>query len=132
MGKLDAEVLETIEPGIRKLVLALNEFEGLQTVASCEGHPEKGGDWEVCFHVEHSEAGWFALEFLAWVANDCRRAGEAVSLVAVSPPPYLNGPGASLFFMLDGAATTPPDQFADFLGRMHEECFDPRPWPAEA
>lgn len=131
MGKVSNEVMKEIEPGIRNLVVALNGFDGLQTTDSCEGHSNRGEDWEVCFNVEHSEAGWFALEFVAWAANDCRHAGKGISLIATSPPPYLNGPGASLFFMLDGRLADSPDEFAEFLLRMKDQYFDLRSWPAE-
>jgi hypothetical protein len=131
MGKLSRATRATIEPGIRKLVRALNSFEGLQTVDSCEGHANRGDEWarwEVCFSVEHSERGWFALEFVAWIFNDCRHAGKSASLWATAPPPYLNGPGDSLFFQVEGDLETNPDELAAFLMREKRRVFTLERW----
>ncbi len=38
--KLKRKILEGIDEGVRELVIAMNEIEGIETVTSCEGHEE--------------------------------------------------------------------------------------------
>ena len=91
----DAVPWREIDLNVRKIVRQMNEFPGTQTVASCGGHPNPGpgqnpeGMWDVIFRVEHSEAGWRSLEFIAWVAHDIRRGLGGIWLFADSAPPYL-------------------------------------------
>lgn len=107
-----------LDPNIVKLVRVLNSFDGIQTIGSCGGHPDPKpyqrpeGSWGVVFRVEHSEDGWFALEFLTWFINNSMASSHRVRLSAQSAPPYLNTPGMTLYFALDGQ-----DVEADWLAK---------------
>lgn len=121
-----------LDPNIRGLVAALNSFLGVATIGSCGGHPNPGpgqwpeGRWYVLFMVEYSDAGWFALEFLAWWFNhDWRQGHGDVWLYPTSPPPYLNTPGRTLRFSPEG--THDPNDLADWTNRIRAESFIPPP-----
>jgi len=127
MNEIDPNDLDA---NIRDLVTALNAFGGIQTIGSCGGHPDPRpgqwaeGTWYVTFTVGHSESGWFALEFLAWlINNDYRRAGHHVMLYPTSPPPYLNQPGQSLRFALEGYDGEEPEALAAWVNQLRAECF---------
>jgi hypothetical protein len=100
--------LDDLDPPIRNLVAVLNRFRGIRTSGSCGGHEipqpwqDGPGEWHVGFHVAHSEHGWRALEFLAWIAQDAQSGGHQLVILATAPPPYLNRPGRSLAFVLRG------------------------------
>src|SRR6266542_2816542 len=109
-----------IDASIRGLVDALNAFDGIETIGSCGGHPEPlspgqfpEDEWFVRFRVEHSENGWHALEFLAWlINNDYVRGGHNVMLYPTASPPYLNRPGKVLSFALEGRRGEDADALA--------------------
>jgi hypothetical protein len=111
-----------LDPNIRRLVAALNGFDGIQTIDSCGGHqnPAPGqwpaGHWCISLKVAHTEEGWRGLEFLAWAVNDdYARSGHDVQLIALSAPPYLNVPGDTLLFFLEGSNGEDADALADWL-----------------
>jgi hypothetical protein len=123
-----------IDSKIRRLVRALNSFDGaVFTIGSCGGHPPplKGGQWSdgtwyVTFGVTHNANGWRALEFLAWlINNDYERAGHKVQLYPTSPPPYLNGPGQTLRFALEGIEGEDPDALASWITNARKESYVP-------
>jgi hypothetical protein len=105
-GELDRNII--------KLVRALNSFAGIQTIGSCGGHKDPQsyqqpkGSWLITLEVDHSEEGWFALEFLAWfVNNNLVRGGWRVQLTLHAFPPFINVPGEALYFALAGEGETP-------------------------
>ncbi len=53
------------------------------------------------FKIDKSELGWRTLEFISWVCEDMKNAGERIKLFPSSPPPYLNTPGDSLIFNIE-------------------------------
>jgi hypothetical protein len=61
-----------IEPPVRKLVSALNQYAAVHTIGSCGGHADPGrdqcgeGEFYVEFVVEHSLAAWRSLERIAF------------------------------------------------------------------
>ena len=122
-----------IDAKIRRLVVALNAFDGIATLGSCGGHPEplKGGQWPegswyVTFTVRRDAHGWRALEFLAWLINhDYTRAEAGVMFYPDSLPPYLNTPGSMLKFALEGYRGTSPDKLASFVNQQRKACFIP-------
>jgi hypothetical protein len=121
---------EELDSNVVDLVRALNAFAGIKTIGSCGGHREPGpgqareGSWWVTFEIEHSEDGWFALEFLAWlINNDYWRAGHKVHLYPTSPPPYLNEPGRVLKFSLEGYGSEDPEELAEWIDRVREESY---------
>jgi hypothetical protein len=67
---------QSFDQNIRRLVAAINAFEGLTVIGGCAGHldpqpdqwPE--GAWYAMFTVQRTDEGWFALEFLAWTINN--------------------------------------------------------------
>jgi hypothetical protein len=123
---------DKLDPNIKDLVRALNDFQGIHTLGSCGGHPDpKPGQWQegtyyVIFEVEHNEAGWFALEFLAWLINhDYRRAGHAVTIYPDSLPPYLNEPGRCLHFALEGYEDEDPNELTKIINEAREQHYIP-------
>jgi hypothetical protein len=134
---------QTIDASIRQLVDALNAFRGIRTIGSCGGHPEPvtggqwpAGAWYVKFRVDQDEAGWRALEFLAWLINNAyQRAEHHVTLYPTAPPPYLNTPGQVLAFALEGFDGEDPNQLAECMDRLRAKAYVPPPakrrpsWP---
>jgi len=105
----DKAPYEELDRNIVQLVEALNSFDGIRTIGSCGGHsnPKVGqmseGEWLITFMVDHTEDGWFALEFLTWFINsNLARNGYQVMLTPCAFPPYHNVPCESLYFALDG------------------------------
>ena len=111
-----------IDAKIKRLVEELNAFEVVATLGSCGGHPVqlKGGQWHedswyVTFKLRHDAHGWRALEFLAWLINhDYVRGEPRVRLYPDSVPPYLNTPGSTLKFALDGCEVASANALAWF------------------
>jgi hypothetical protein len=125
---------ETFDPNIRRLVAAIDAFGGLTVVGGCGGHPNPRpdqwpeGSWYVMFTVQRSDEGWFALEFLAWaINNDYRRGGKQVLFSPIAPPPYLNEPGQSLQFVIEGDAAVDANALAAWLNQQRAECYV-APW----
>jgi hypothetical protein len=122
-----------IDAKIKRLVDALNAFEGVATLGSCGGHPEplKGGQWPegswyVTFKLRHDTHGWRALEFLAWLINHNNARGEPrVRLYPDSVPPYLNTPGSTLKFALEGFEGASANALASFMNQQRKRCFIP-------
>ncbi len=119
-----------LDRNIVRLCRALNEFPGIQTIGSCGGHEDPkpyqqpAGSWVVLFTVRHDEHGWHALEFLTWVVSDFARAGHVTRLTPHSSPPFLNRPGATLYFAIDVAGIE-ADEFAERLLRLKRDYYIP-------
>jgi hypothetical protein len=80
------------------------------------------------FIVQQTDHGWFALEFLAWATNnDDRRGGHHVLLLPIAPPPYLNEPGRSLQFVIEGSAGANATVLAARLDQLRAESYV-APW----
>lgn len=112
-----------LDSNIRGLVAVLNSFQGIRTSSSCGGHENPGacqapaGSWYVTFELQledgrPSEDAWLSLEFLTWLVNHDGK-GETARIVMDSPPPYLNGPGSSLYFDLTGSSD--PDELGEWI-----------------
>lgn len=123
----DTTPYDEIDRNVRELCRALNAFEGIRTVGSCGGH-EGGrrcggwpsGAWYVAFGVDFDPEGHFSLEFLAWLVNhDMRNAGRRVLIYPDSPPPWLNEPGRSLRFILEGSED--PEEMARRIDKLRAE-----------
>jgi hypothetical protein len=120
-----------IDVKIKRLVDALNAFDGVATLGSCGGHPEplKGGQWPegswyVTFRLRHDAHGWRALEFLAWLINHVYIDREPrVRLYPDSVPPYLNTPGLTLKFALEGCDGASANALASFMNQQRKRCF---------
>lgn len=121
---------KAFDRNIRRLVAAIDAFDGLTVIGGCGGHrgprsdqwPE--GSWYVMFTVQRTDQGWFALEFLAWaINNDYRRGGHQVLLSPIAPPPYLNEPGQSLQFVIEGSGDADATILAAWLNRLRAKCY---------
>ena len=121
---------EAFDRNIRRLVETINAFDGLTVIGGCGGHPDPQpdqwpeGSWYVMFTVQRTDQGWFALEFLAWaINNDYRRGGHQVLLSPIAPPPYLNEPGQSLQFVIEGSGDADATILAAWLNRLRAKCY---------
>jgi hypothetical protein len=106
----DKAPYKELDRNIVKLVRALNSFDGIRTVGSCGGHPnpkasqQPEGEWFITFMVDHTDDGWFALEFLTWfINNNMARNGCSVMLMPYAFPPFINIPGEALYFAPGGS-----------------------------
>ena len=121
---------EAFDLNIHRLVETINAFDGLTVIGGCSGHPDPQpdqwpeGSWYVMFTVQQTDQGWFALEFLAWaINNDYRRGGYPVLLSPIAPPPYLNEPGQSLQFVIEGSDHADVAALAMWLNQLRAECY---------
>lgn len=121
---------ERFDMNIRQLVAAIDAFDGLTVIGECGDHSDAQPDqWPegacyVMFTVQRTDQAWFALEFLAWtINNDYRRGGYQVLLSPIAPPPYLNQPGQSLQFVIEGSAEANATLLATWLNRLRAECY---------
>lgn len=126
---------ESLDRNMVRLVKTLNSFPGIQTIGSCGGHQNPTpaqwaeGSFYVKFDVAWDLDGLFALEFLAWLVNEVMayRTEGRVSLLPVSAPPYLNGPGTCLHFVIEGRGGADPDELGREMKEIKRKCFCP-PW----
>lgn len=120
---------QQIDTNIVRLVTVMNTFQGITTLGSCGGHPAPRpnqwpeGEWYIQFEVDHSEHGWFALEFITWVITDYVRSGHNVTLYPVAPPPYLSTPGTVLSFVLEGHGGEDPEALAAWMNKTRERYY---------
>jgi hypothetical protein len=137
VGKLTVPE-SALDPNIIPLVHALNAFTGIETIGSCGGHPNPNacqageGEFEVTFDIGHSDDGLFALEFLVWaVNNNWQQLDHWAQIVAFAAPPYLNLPGETLHFTLEGEGS--PEELASYLDEERETAYiAPAAWYALA
>lgn len=116
------------DPAIVELCRAINEFPGIATNGSCQGfidghRPDR--PWAVYFGMERRPTfeGYCSIEFIAWLkGSEASAAGFDVSLRLNSAPPYLNIPGNTAYFVIEGR-NRHPDEFAAFIRDMREKCF---------
>jgi hypothetical protein len=104
-----------LDPAIVELCRVINEFPGLWTRESCQGFVDghrPGKPWEVYFQPTPSPPtpdGYTSLEFMAWLCcYTARDRGFDVSVELNAPPPYLNGPGECMYFIIKGRNRTQP------------------------
>jgi hypothetical protein len=139
---------DEIDPPIRELVRELNEFPGIKTISSCGGHDEPAaekdgrgpGHWDVFLQpwfdfpddaeeVWPDRNGWLTLEFLCWVVGDLRSAGKRIRMALSSAPPYLNGPGRCLTFVIEGERFDKggytPEEFISNLRKAYPTIYAP-------
>lgn len=124
---------ERLDPAIINLCNAINEFECLHTIESCQGYiddhrPDE--PWIVIFQPCHpiTQQAYSEIEFLAWLINNDLRpslfpSGD-VMLGLNSPPPYLNGIGETMYFYIQGRGYH-PDELADtILAERYSAAYD--------
>ena len=147
---------EDVDRGIINLVWTINAtLPGIETISSCEGHPDRRIDPEPCWHValvlQPADAevgierggphpdGWLSIEWLTWfVTSDLARAGYDIDMDVHAPAPYLNEPGRALTFWIEAPVTSAdrttisPDEFGRALMSAWEEVgFDPSAVPRD-
>lgn len=118
---------DDMDQNIVGLAKAINAFDGIYTIDSCGGHENNtpyqlpAGNWEVTFKLRparrHSPSldAWLSLEFLAYAFCKCwSRDNGDVRIATFSGSPYLNGPGNSISFTLEGSGAD-PDEVAKWL-----------------
>jgi hypothetical protein len=128
-----------LDPPVVALVRAINQLPGLYTTQSCGGHDEAltpvsapADEWWIGIGLAVVKRGedlvpipideaWLSFEFLAYVVGHHRRNGADIQLRASSNPPWLNNPGETLGFVLEGFRhgdrPYEPDDLADALVR---------------
>jgi len=117
---------DKIDNNILSLVCVLNDLEGITTGGSCGGHANPRPDqqpeshWNIVFLVDHTEDGWYALEFLSWICHGFQKTGAMVSIVTVADDAFLNLPVPSLGFSLYGI-NVDPEEFAGKVGQLWRE-----------
>jgi hypothetical protein len=122
-----------MDPNIVALAKTISSFDGLYTISSCGGHADNkhyqlpADEWEVSFQLEParqnspSVRAWLALEFLVYAFCKCFGSDEGdVKITTFSPSPYLNGPGQSISFSLEGKGVN-PDEVAKWLRGFKKE-----------
>lgn len=108
------DLMKLVDPGVRKLVAAMNALPGVWTYSSCEGHahPRLGqhskGEFGVTFDVSQSYRGWRALDVLSRAAMSM--APDRVEIIA-----WDNG---YLSFEIHGKGGADADEFAGRIRRM--------------
>lgn len=124
-----------LDANMVSLVKALNAFDGIQTIGSCGGHANPGlGQWEegsfyLKFDLTWDDDGRFALEFVAWLINNHLHLASQrdfpghVVLMPTAPPPYLNGPGDYLSFVIEGTQGADPQELARLITRAKRKAF---------
>jgi hypothetical protein len=119
---------DQIEPAIRELCRAINEFPGVVTSGSCQGHLDghrPGEPWQVYFSCNGlaSLEGYASIEFLVWLQSEARAAGFKDLFVGVcAPPPYLNGVCESMYFFYE-CTEGHPDDLAKLIRELRDELF---------
>jgi hypothetical protein len=118
---LDDELPVGLDPAVVELCHAINEFPGLRTRESCQGFVDghrPGEPWAVYFQPTPSPPtpdGYTSLEFMTWLCcYTARDRGFDVSVELNAPPPYLNGPGECMYFIIKGR-NRHPTEFAQFI-----------------
>ena len=128
-----------MDASIVALVRAINQLPGLYTSGSCGGHEEPltpvsapADEWWIGIELASvkrdkdlveipTDEAWLSLEFLTYVTGHLRKNGVNVQLRASANPPWLNTPGRTLGFVLEGTrddeSPYEPDDFADRLTR---------------
>lgn len=109
------------------LCQAINEFPGIATTGSCGGFintQKRLEPWSVILSCSPSPTpeGYASLEFVVWACCELRAAGIDASVEVNAPPPYLNGPGASMYFILSSNSGH-PDAAAALLRRLRSQLF---------
>lgn len=124
-----------LDANMVSLVSALNAFDGITTIGSCGGHPNPGpGQWDegsfyLKFDLTWDDDGRFAIEFLAWLINNHLQLPSDedfpgyVVLMPTAPPPYLNGPGACLSFVIEGSRGADPQELARMIRQAKRNVF---------
>jgi len=124
-----------MDANIVALAKAINAIDGLYTVSSCGGHKNNkeyqlpADRWEVTFRLEParqnspSVRAWLALEFLVYTFCKCYYSDKGdVRITTFSPSPYLNGPGSSISFTMEGKGVN-PDDVAKWLAEFKKKRF---------
>lgn len=136
---------DEFDPPIVGLVRTLNELPGIETTSSCgggEGHSEPPDRWHVGFRLEVEDPradlawptpdAWLSMEWLTWFVNGNLRRSTGIELELNSFPPFINQPGRSIYFMVNGRRGEnglEPDEFAEKIKHWAVETDFMEAWP---
>jgi hypothetical protein len=106
-----------VPPELVWAVRVLNALPGIRafgTVYDYDGQQEWSLGWNILpaerytsvFDAGPDAKGFAVTEWLVWLARDFERSGFSVWSRMTSPPPYLNEPGESLSFLVEGVVGT--------------------------
>lgn len=123
---------ERVDDNVSALIRFINSFDGLQAISgdARQDRPNDDrteiGTWEIIFTVNIvneqrvSTNGWVALEFLVWA---CQSLEEfRVNIKTISAPPFINGVGSTIRFVMEGINNEAFDLF-HALAQYREEYF---------
>jgi hypothetical protein len=68
--------------------------------------------------------GWLVLEHLAWAINHDYHEGRKVMFLPTARPPFLNFPGKTLCFVIEGYENEDPDRLAEFLNQVRKDLVE--------
>jgi hypothetical protein len=125
----DSTPYAELDPEIVELCRAINGFPDLRTSASCQGYignHRDGEPWYVFFGPKGfvSNEAYTSIEFLAWLVNGgaAKADGFDVTMWLNSGPPYLNFPGRTMYFFIEGR-NRHPNEFAEFIRTNRAQGF---------
>lgn len=121
----------------------LNAMPGIIATACNYAYDDSASEWSLQWQILPAERytsvfdagpdpqGWAVSEWLVWLARDFQRGGAPVQARVSSPPPFLNEPGESMAFIVEGQTGTPESvsaaDFADALIREWDGSDSGRP-----
>ncbi|MFD4323186.1 hypothetical protein ACFWQC_01030 [Nocardioides sp. NPDC058538] len=121
----------------------LNAMPGIIATACNYTYEDRVSEWSLQWQILPAERytsvfdagpdpqGWAVSEWLVWLARDFQRSGAPIHARVTSPPPYLNEPGESMAFIVEGETGTPESvsavDFADTLMRVWDGTDSGRP-----
>jgi hypothetical protein len=108
----------------------LNAMPGIIATATVYDYPDES-EWALSWHILPAERytsvfdagpdpkGWAVSEWLIWLARDFMRSDYAVSSRVTAAPPFINQPGESMTFLIEGVIgqpnSTTAEAFADSI-----------------
>jgi hypothetical protein len=115
------------DPAMASLRRAIDEFPGIATSGATKGFIDgrrPGEPWEVIFSCEPGPTpeGYASIEFLVWARRELSAAGFSAAVEVNAPPPYLNGPSRSMYFILSGRRGH-PDAAAALIRELRSKLF---------
>jgi hypothetical protein len=117
-GMLDAARVFNVLPGIVPLFFDLPDITSAERTSiwwRIAWGILPAEDGATVFDAGPHRDGWATTEYLVWFVRDMQRAGYSIWTEVYSPPPYLNQPGESLTFTVEGdlrgEKPIHPDQF---------------------
>lgn len=120
------------DPQVVELCRAVNEFPGIVTTESCQGYindhrPDE--PWTVFFAPNGpvTSAAYCSIEFLVYLLNGCGiqqdgHKGFKATVCLNSADPGMNGPGATLYWFIEGTGRH-PNELATAIREQRKKWF---------